>query len=115
MHLLGVQEVVEQGILIPDNALVYISGRVGIAFRLSSMTAEETKAHICQHISPYLSVFASSSPMQIGSDFVRTLSLYGMTLRTARLEEIGTLLVVTRRVRHFERYLCSQAEKQKNK
>ena len=47
MHLLGVQEVVEQGILIPDNALVYISGRVGIAFRLSSMTAEETKEHVC--------------------------------------------------------------------
>ena len=41
---------------------------------------------------------------------MRTLSLDGMTLRTARLEEIGTLLIVTRSVRHFERYLCSQAK-----
>lgn len=47
MHLLGVRKVFEQFIIIPDNALVYISGRVGIAFRLSSMTAEETKEHVC--------------------------------------------------------------------
>lgn len=49
--------------------------------------------------------------MQVGSDFVRTASLYGVTLRTARLEEVGTLLVVTRSVRHFfEREIYAEIE-----
>ena len=48
--------------------------------------------------------------MKVRPNFVRLASFEGMALRTARLEDGGTLGSVTGRVRHFERYLCSQAE-----
>jgi hypothetical protein len=73
--LLGVLNVVEQGLVIPDNALVLVGVGEAVASSGTGLAAEET--------------------VQVGADLVAAVLLDGVALSTTGLEEVGTLLSVT--------------------
>lgn len=72
--LLGVLEVLEEGVLVPGDALLLVGVGVGVALDLTGLTAEETVKH--------------------GTDLVALALLQGVALRAAGLEEVGTLLSI---------------------
>ena len=70
--LLGVLEVLEEGVLVPGDALLLVGVGVGVALDLASLAAEKTVKH--------------------GADLVALTLLQGVALSAAGLEEVGTLL-----------------------
>jgi hypothetical protein len=72
--LLGVLEVLEEGVLVPGDALLLVGVGVGVALDLTGLAAEEAVEH--------------------GADLVALTLLQGVALRAAGLEEVGTLLSI---------------------
>jgi len=72
--LLGVLEVLEEGVLVPGDALLLVGVGVGVALDLSGLAAEEAVEH--------------------GADLVALALLQGVALRAAGLEKVGTLLSI---------------------
>jgi hypothetical protein len=72
--LLGVLEVLEQGVLLPGDALGLVGVGVLVALDGAGLAAEEA--------------------VEGGADLVAAAGLDGVALRAARLEEVGTLLYV---------------------
>lgn len=72
--LLGVLEVLEEGVLVPSDALLLVGVGVGVALDLTSLAAEETVEH--------------------RADLVALALLQGVALSAAGLEEVGTLLSI---------------------
>lgn len=73
--LLGVLEVVEQGLLFPGDTLLLVGVGVGETLNLTGLAAEET--------------------VQSRADLVALTLLQGVALSATGLEEVGTLLGVT--------------------
>ena len=73
--LLGVLEVLEEGLLVPLDALLLVRVGVGVALDGAGLAAEQA--------------------VQGRADLVGAAGLDGVALRAARLEEVGTLLGVT--------------------
>lgn len=73
--LLGVLEVLEEGALVPDDALLLVGIGVGVAVDRAGLAAEQA--------------------VERGADLVAAAGVEGVALRAARLEEVGTLLGVT--------------------
>lgn len=73
--LLGVLNVLEQGLVVPDNALVLVGIGEAVAGRGTRLAAKEA--------------------VQVGADLVAAVLLDGVALSTTGLEEVGTLLSVT--------------------
>lgn len=69
--LLGVLEILKEGLLVPGDALLDVSLGVGVALGLAGLAAKDT--------------------VQIGTDLVGTTSLNGVALGTTGLEELGAL------------------------
>lgn len=72
--LLGVLEVLEEGVLVPGDALLLVGIGVGVAVDLAGLTAEKAVKH--------------------GADLVALTLLQGVALSAAGLEEVGTLLSI---------------------
>jgi hypothetical protein len=72
--LLGVLEVLEEGVLVPGDALLLVGVGVGVALNLTGLAAEKAVEH--------------------GADLVALTLLQGVALRAAGLEEVGTLLSI---------------------
>lgn len=72
--LLGVLKVLEEGVLLPGDALLLVGVGVGVALDLAGLAAEEAVEH--------------------GADLVALTLLQGVALRAAGLEEVGTLLSI---------------------
>lgn len=72
--LLGVLEVVEEGLVVPGDALLLVGIGVGVTLDGTSLAAPET--------------------VQSRADLVAAAGLDGVALRAARLEKVGTLLSV---------------------
>ena len=92
-HLFGVLEVLEEGLLVPGDALVDVGGGVGEALGLSGLATEHTARAtstndriVRQH---------RYSPVEVRADLVGSASLEGMALSAAGLEETSTLASVT--------------------
>ena len=90
---LGVLEVLEEGLLVPGDALVDVGGGVGEALGLSRLATEHTARAtstndriVRQH---------RYSPVEVRADLVGSTSLKGMALSAAGLEETSTLASVT--------------------
>jgi hypothetical protein len=73
--LLGVLEVIEHGVLVPGDALLLVGVGVGEAVDRAGLAAKDA--------------------VERGADLVAAVLLEGVALRTAGLEEVGTLLGVT--------------------
>lgn len=73
--LLGVLNVIEQGLVVPGNALVLVGVGEVVAGGGTRLAAKEA--------------------VQVGADLVATVLLDGVALSTTGLEEVGTLLSVT--------------------
>lgn len=85
--LLGVLNVVEQGLVIPGDALVLVGVGEAVAGGGARLAAEEA--------------------VQVGADLVATVLLDGVALSTTGLEEVGTLLSVTCREKNDLATGCS--------
>ena len=72
--LLGVLEVLEEGVLVPGDALLLVGVGVGVALDLTGLATEKAVEH--------------------GADLVALALLQGVALRAAGLEEVGTLLSI---------------------
>ena len=97
-YLLRVFEVLEESLIIPNDALVDVGGGVGEAFRLASLAAEdaikrEKSARSQNKI--FLASFGEHAPMQVRADLVWATSLNGVALGTTGLEEGLALANVT--------------------
>ena len=122
-HLFGVLEVLEEGLLVPGDALVDVGGGVGEALGLSRLATEHTARAtsttdrtVRQH---------RNSPVEVRADLVGSASLEGMALSAAGLEETSTLASVTcavtvqilriackmKRYTHLQRKACRLKEK----
>ena len=73
--LLGVLQVLEQGLISPGDTLVNVGSGVRVSVCLTGLTAKDTK--------------------QVGTNFVWSTTLEGVALSTTGLEETGSLLNVT--------------------
>jgi hypothetical protein len=73
--LLGVLEVLEEGLLVPLDALLLVGVGVRVAVNGTSLAAEET--------------------VESRADLVAAVLVDGVALGTTRLEEVGTLLEIT--------------------
>ena len=73
--LLGVLQVLEQGLISPGDTLVNVGSGVRISVCLTGLTAKDTE--------------------QVGTNFVWSTTLEGVALSTTGLEETGSLLNVT--------------------
>lgn len=74
-ELLGVLEVVEEGVLVPLDTLLLVGVGVGEALDGAGLAAKKT--------------------VESGADLVAAAGLEGVALRAAGLEEVGTLLGIT--------------------
>lgn len=72
--LLGVLEVIEEGVLVPGDTLLLVGVGVRVAGDLAGLAAEET--------------------VELGTDLVALALLQGVALSAAGLEETGTLLSI---------------------
>jgi len=79
--LLGVLEVLEQGLVIPCDTLLLVCVGVGVALDLTGLTTEET--------------------VQVGTSLVGTALLEGVALSASSLEEVGTLRFVSFSETHY--------------
>lgn len=79
--LLGVLQVLEQGVLVPGDALGLVRVRVRESSRLASLASEQTA--------------------QVGSGLVLATSLHGVALRTALHKDLLALLDVSSGNSHF--------------
>lgn len=73
--LLGVLEVLEEGLLVPLDALLLVGVGVSVAINGTGLAAEET--------------------VESGADLVAAVLFDGVALGATRLEEVGTLLEIT--------------------
>ena len=73
--LLGVLQVLEQGLISPGDTLVDVGSGVRVSVCLTGLTAKDTE--------------------QVGTNFVWSTTLEGVALSTTGLEETGSLLNVT--------------------
>ena len=73
--LLGVLQVLEQGLISPGDTLVNVGSGVRVSVCLTGLTAKDTE--------------------QVGTNFVWSTTLEGVALSTTGLEETGSLLNVT--------------------
>lgn len=73
--LLGVLEVLEEGLVVPGDALLLVGVGVGVAVDGASLAAEEA--------------------VEGRADLVAAVLLDGVALGATRLEEVGTLLEIT--------------------
>ena len=95
-YLLRVLEVLKEGLLLPCDTLVYVSGGVGVAVRLTTLAAENAgdrknassmhRHHIHQRV--YI-------PVQVRADLVGLTSTDSVALSAASLEETSALSSVT--------------------
>jgi len=74
-ELLGVLKVVEEGLLVPGDALLLVGIGVGVALNGAGLAAEKA--------------------VESGADLVAAASLEGVALSATGLEEVGTLLSVS--------------------
>lgn len=51
--LLGVLEILKEGLLVPNNTLVHVGGGVGEAFSLASLTTKDTRSVRQKHLEVY--------------------------------------------------------------
>ena len=77
--LLGVLEVLEEGLVVPLDALLLVGIGVGVTLDGAGLAAPKT--------------------VKSGTDLVATVLVDGVALRATRLEEVGTLLEITCYVR----------------
>jgi hypothetical protein len=84
---LGVLEVLEEGLVLPGDALLLVGVGVGVAVDGTGLAAEEA--------------------VESGTDLVAAVLLDGVALCAARLEQVGTLLSVTCRSKMVSMSCCT--------
>ena len=96
-NLLGVLEVLEEGLLVPGDTLVHVGSGVGEAIGLTGLTAEDTARRQLHQPLPHLTRTRATVdlPMEVGADLVRLTRTNSMALSAAGLEETSTLSSVT--------------------